>query len=87
LIRFLSEERMSIARQLDRIHQLIGAFEDGFFYSEGPLFDPVWRGWGLHPKRDTNTRLGRFFTVFLWAAFVGDVFILALLAGAFKHCI
>jgi hypothetical protein len=85
LIRFLSEERMSIARQLDRVHQIMGAFEDGYFYREGALFDPVWRGWGFDPERDANTRIARFFVLFLWAAFAADVFVLLTLAVGFTH--
>ena len=56
----LSEERMSIARQLDRIHQIMGAFEDGYYYKESTLFDPAWKGFGFDPNRDANYKLTWF---------------------------
>ena len=66
----LSAERMSIARQLDRIHQIMGAFEDGYYYKESTLFDPVWKGFGFDPDRDANYKLTWFFVKVLWIALV-----------------
>ena len=78
---FLSEERMSIARQLDRIHQIMGAFEDGYYYKESTLFDPVWKGFGFDPVRDANYTLTQFFVTVLWIAFVVAVLVLFYQAG------
>jgi hypothetical protein len=76
----LSTERMSIARQLDRIHQIMGAFEDGYYYKESTLFDPAWKGFGFDRDRDENYTLTWFFVKVLWIAFIVAVLVLFRLA-------
>jgi len=70
---FLSEDRMSIARQLDRIHQIMGAFTKDQYVQGTTLFDPVWYGWGFDKKRDVNWRLSQVYRTILWIVFVTDV--------------
>lgn len=78
---FLSEDRMSIARQLDRIHQIMGTFQKDFYCKGTTLFDPVWYGWGFDRERDVNWRLSRIYQVVLWVLFATDVLILMNKAG------
>jgi hypothetical protein len=80
-IRFLSEDRMSIARQLDRIHQILGAFREDFYCKGTTLFDPIWYGWGFDKRRDVNWQLSKVYQVVLWLLFATDVLILMSKAG------
>ena len=80
-IGILSEDRMSIARQLDRIHQIMGAFKKDFYCRGATLFDPLWSGWGFDEQRDVNWQLSRVYQVVLWVLFVTDVVILMNKAG------
>lgn len=73
---FLSEDRMSIARQLDRMHQIMGAFTKDFYIRDTTLFDPIWYGWGFEKEYDVNWKLSRTYRVVLWTIFVTDVLIL-----------
>jgi hypothetical protein len=75
-IRFLSEDRMSIARQLDRIHQVAQTFKTDVYVRETTLFDPIWHGWGFEPKNDVNWKLARSYQVVLWLIFAIDVALL-----------
>lgn len=80
-IRFLSEDRMSIARQLDRIHQIMGVFKTDFYCKGTTLFDPVWYGWGFDEERDSNKDLSKIYQLVLWVIFASDVLILVNKAG------
>lgn len=80
-IDFISEDRMSIARQLDRIHQIIGAFTKDFYAKDTTLFDPIWYGWGFDRNRDSNQRLNQIYKMVIWAIFVADFLILIGKAG------
>jgi len=80
-ISILSADRMSIARQLDRIHQIMGVFRKDFYCRGTTLFDPVWRGWGFDPERDVNARLGKVYQVVLWTVFASDLIVLMDKAG------
>lgn len=75
-IRFLSRDRMSIARQLDRIHQIMGIFEKGFYCKDTTLLDPVWYGWGFDKTRDANWKLSGFYQLVLWVIYGLDVLLL-----------
>ena len=75
-ITFLSEDRMSIARQLDRIHQIMGAFTKDYYVNGTTLLDPIWYGWGFDKDKDINWRLIRIYTYVLWAIFLVDVILL-----------
>lgn len=78
---FLSEDRMSIARQLDRIHQIIGAFTKDSYVKDTTLLDPIWYGWGFDGNRDSNQRLSQTYKTVIWAIFVADFLILIGKAG------
>jgi hypothetical protein len=80
-IGLLSKDRMSIARQLDRIHQVMRVFEEGSYYKGGTLFDPVWYGWGFDEARDANWELSKYYQMVLWIIYVSDVLILLNKAG------
>ncbi len=80
-IDFLSEDRMSIARQLDRIHQIMGAFAKDTYVKGTTLLDPIWYGWGFDKNNDVNWRLSRIYRVVLWFIFFTDVLILMNKAG------
>jgi hypothetical protein len=79
IILSLAEDRMSIARQLDRVHEVLGVFDEGYYYGESSLFDPIWRGWGFDTKRDANYQHSQKFRVVIWIAYA---FVILLLAGA-----
>ena len=79
IVQSLADDRMSIARQLDRIHEVIGVFDSGYYYSEGSLFDPTWRGWGFDPARDVNYQHSQKFRAIIWVAFVLDALVLFVL--------
>lgn len=70
IILSLARDRMSIARQLDRMHELMQVFEPKIYYKESSLFDPVWRGWGFDLKRDVNYRLSKLLLAVLWVEYV-----------------
>lgn len=72
----LAEDRMSIARQLDRIHELMGVFDAGRYYPAASLFDPVWRGWGFDRQRDVNYHHSKRFAVVIWIVFTLDAALL-----------
>lgn len=72
-LRFLSEDRMSITRQLDRIHQISQAFKADVYAKGTSLFDPIWYGWGFEPKRDVNWKLSKSYQIVLWLIFTIDV--------------
>jgi hypothetical protein len=78
----LAEDRMSIARQLDRVHQIMGVFEKDFYCKGTTLFDPLWCGWGFDKKRDSNWRLARVYQLVLWVLLATDVLILLNRAGS-----
>ena len=80
-ISFLAEDRMSIARQLDRIHQIMGAFTKDVYVKDTSLLDPVWYGWGFDKNHDVNWRLSRLYQIVLWGIFVTDVMLLMGKAG------
>lgn len=73
---FLSEDRMSIARQLDRMHQIMGVFKKDYYAKGLTLFDPIWSGWGFERDRDVNWRLSRTYQIVLWAILITDVLLL-----------
>lgn len=78
---FMSEDRMSIARQIDRMHQIMGAFKKDFYCKETTLLDPIWYGWGFDKGRDANWDLMRFYQLVLWVILVSDVLVLVNKAG------
>jgi hypothetical protein len=80
-INFLSEDRMSIARQLDRIHQIMGAFTKDLYVEDTTLLDPIWYGWGFDKNHDVNWRLSRIYQIVLWCIFALDVLLLIDKAG------
>jgi hypothetical protein len=69
---------MSIARQLDRIHQIFGAFKYGMYCEKTSLLTPMYYGWGFEPESDTNHRHARAYAVMLWMLCVIDWLIVAL---------
>lgn len=73
---FLSEDRMSIARQLDRIHQIMGVFTKDQYVQGTTLFDPVWYGWGFDKERDVNWRLSQTYKTVLWVVLIIDVILI-----------
>lgn len=75
-LNFLSEDRMSIARQVDRVHLLMGVFMKGYYVVDNTLFDPSWYGWGFEKSRDVNWRLSRLYQIVLWGIFAIDVIVL-----------
>jgi hypothetical protein len=58
---------MSIARQVDRVHRVMGAFSKGYYYEESMLLDPRWYGWGFEPGNVSNVALGRKYTLLIWS--------------------
>ena len=73
---FLSKDRMSIARQLDRIHQIMGVFTKDQYVKGTTLFDPVMYGWGFDKERDVNWRLSQIYKIVLWVVFLIDVILI-----------
>ncbi len=67
---------MSIARQLDRMHQIMGVFKKDYYAKGLTLFDPIWSGWGFERDRDVNWRLSRTYQIVLWAILITDVLLL-----------
>ena len=84
-IRALVDDRMSIGRQLDRIHRIMGGFTKGYYYAESMLFDPIWYGWGFEPERDSNVLLGRRYRALIWALCVFDIVIVFSKSAMFKR--
>jgi hypothetical protein len=77
-IRALSTDRMSIARQLDRIHQVFGVFKYGMYCQDTTLFSPMYYGWGLNAKFDANHGHARAYTTMLLILCVIDWGIISL---------
>jgi hypothetical protein len=74
----LSTDRMSIARQLDRIHQIFGAFKYGMYCEETSLLTPMYYGWGFEPKFDASHQHARAYAMMLWILCLIDWIILTL---------
>ena len=75
-IQALVADRMSIGRQLDRIHRIMGGFTKGYYYSHSTLFEPSWYGWGFEPDRDSNFQLGIKYKFLLWILCIFNILLL-----------
>ncbi|MDV6375897.1 hypothetical protein [Deinococcus arenicola] len=61
----LAEDRASIARILNRMHQVMGVFKNGVYVKNSTLFPPNWRGWGHNTWRDEVYWQSRIYVILL----------------------
>lgn len=77
----IANDRAAIARQLNRMHQVMLAFTPGAYYGGNTfpyttIFNPSWQGWGHKKFRDANTLVGLIYGVLLVAVAIAAILLI-----------
>ena len=67
--------KIDIMQNIDRMHQVMGAFTKGCYYESSSLLQPSWYGWGFY-QGASHRRFARYCILAMWLMVALDAAVL-----------